>query len=103
MKYLMIFTLLFSISNAFSSEKPSIGEWIKNEVDSQMTEVNISEDDSEATMTKSGFYFNKIRVRVKATVGLELPLLASFEVKPFIELHFKRSNPEGFTKFKPNL
>lgn len=103
MKYVMILALMFSISNAFSSEKLSVGEWIKKEVDSQMTETNASEDDSVAGVTASGFYFNKIRVRIKATVGMEIPSLASFEVKPYIALHFKRSNPDGYTKFKPNL
>lgn len=101
MKYLMILALVFSFSNGFAADekKPTLGEWITSEVDSQVEEINNAEE-APATMVQ-GWYFNKLRVRLRAKVGLDL--LAKFEVKPYIELHFKRGNPEGFTSYKPAL
>lgn len=95
----MTLALALSFSTGFAADKPSLGEWITNEVDSQVEEFNKMEE-AEATMVQ-GWYFNKVRVRLKATVGLDL--LAKFEVKPYIELHFKRGNPEGYSSYKPQM
>ncbi|MFZ8933246.1 MAG: hypothetical protein ACO20H_00245 [Bacteriovoracaceae bacterium] len=99
MKYIMILALALSFSTGFASDKPALGEWITTEVNGQIDEFNKMEE-SEATMNQ-GWYFNKVRVRLRGTVGLDL--FAKFEVKPYLELHFKRSNPDGYTKYKPSL
>lgn len=33
---------------------------------------------------------NRIRVRVKPTIGLEIPWLASFEIRPMVELYWTK-------------
>lgn len=101
MKILMMMIVLISLGqNVSASEKPTLGEWIKSEVDSQVVEANATPE-AEASMTEEGWYFNLLRVRLRAVVGFDL--LAKLEVKPYIELHFARSNPEGFDKYKPAL
>ena len=38
--------------------------------------------------TSPQWSFNKIRIRTRGKIGLEVPYFAKLEIKPFIEFHF---------------
>ena len=88
MKIVLLFFLLFSGPNTFAKFH-SLENWIEEEV--------ISFDNEEKTSFQnrlSGpWELNKIRLRVRPLFGLEIPSLASLEIKPFIEFHWKASSP----------
>ena len=101
MKNLILALIIMATAGiAQAGEKQKLGNFITSEYNNQIEALNTVES-SEATMTQDGWYLNKVRVRVRATIGLEVPYLAKFEIKPFLGIHLKRKNPVGYTSYKP--
>ena len=93
-KLLPIMFLLLSL-NAFS-QNISYENWIEQEIsafhdDNEYEEVNL--------MKKAPVHWDldKIRLRVRPLIGVEVPFLASFEIKPFIEFHWQPPNLNDFS------
>ncbi len=102
-KLILILAVLMAISantKAETAHYTSLEEMVETEVQSQSDSLKIYENPT-ASIGADGWYLNLIRLRVRGTVGLEVPLLASFEIKPFIELRWKRKTPEGFESYNP--
>ncbi len=99
MKRIIAMTIFLLAINAQASDaKPTVAEWVTSEINGQVEAYNETSDKKDATI-KQGWYFNVTRVRIRATVGLDL--LAKFEVKPYIDLHFVRGNPENWPSYVP--
>jgi len=106
MKILLLALALFAgTAQAFNLPKyKSLGEFVNAEMDTQSNYMSDYENisDSELSMDSS-FYLNVIRLRLRALIGLEVPLFASFELRPFLELRWKRKLPKDMVKYKPGM
>lgn len=105
-KLLLAFVLL--TGTAMANELPSynsIGEFVNAEMDTQSNYMSEYEgiSDNEMTADGSSFYMNLIRVRIRGKIGLEVPLFSSFEIKPMLELRWKRKLPSDMVKYKPSM
>ncbi len=68
---------------------------IANDILDDMDELlynatSIGEAAHHSKVQQNDFRFDKLRVRLRGKVGLEVPLLSSLELKLFVEPHFKR-------------
>lgn len=104
MKKLLLAFALF-MGTAQANDLPrynSLGEFVNSEMDTQSKYMSDYENisDSELSMDSS-FYLNLIRLRIRGVIGLEVPLFASFELKPMLELRWKRKLPKDMVKYKP--
>jgi len=99
-KIILILSVLMALSANVRADYASLEEMVETEVQSQSDSLRLHESPG-ASVSVDGWYLNLIRLRVRGTVGLEVPLLASFEIKPFIELRWKRKTPEGFKNYNP--
>ena len=99
-KILIAFWMLSSVGFADTSTPKynSIAEMVETEGNQQVELVYRNEASSEAQINDQ-WYFNLARLRIVALVGLDVPLLASFEIGPRIEFRWKRKTPEGFTEY----
>jgi hypothetical protein len=99
-KILIGFLMLSSVAFADSGipKYNSIAEMVETEGNQQVELIYRNETKSEAQINDS-WYFNLVRLRITALVGLEVPLFLSFEVGPRIEFRFKRKTPEGYTDY----
>lgn len=87
MRIVLLFLFLFSSSHAFS-ETVSFEDWLEEEITFFSTDENNFEK-----QTMGPWALNKVRLRVRPLLGLEIVNLASLEIKPFIEFHFKATPP----------
>ena len=102
----ILLALVLSTGIATASELPkynSIGEFINAEMDTQSHYMADYEgiSDDEMTADGSSYYLNLIRLRIRGIIGLEVPLFSSFELKPMLELRWKRKLPTDMVKYKP--
>ncbi len=99
-KILVAFLMLSSIAFADSGipKYNSIAEMVETEGNQQVELIYRNEANSEAQINDS-WYFNLVRLRITALVGLEVPLFASFEIGPRIEFRWKRKTPAGYTEY----
>ena len=99
-KILIGFLMLSSVAFADSGipKYNSISEMVETEGNQQVELIYRNETKSEAQINDT-WYFNLVRLRITALVGLEVPLFLSFDVGPRIEFRFKRKTPEGFTDY----
>ena len=88
MKIVLLFLLLFSGPPTFAKFH-SLENWIEEEVIS----FNNEENTSFQNRLLGPWELNKIRLRVRPLFGPEIPSLATLEIKPFIEFHWKASLP----------
>lgn len=98
MKTLLLTILL--ITSAQAETYSNLGEFVNSEMESQSDSFVGYEALLDSDLSNEAFYLNVIRVRVRGTIGLEIPVFASFELKPFLELRWKRKSPEGMTSYK---
>ena len=102
MKILLLASLLLAGTAMASDRYDSIGEFVNTEMETQTEYMGAYDKMSASELEMNDeWYLNLIRLRVRATIGLEVPLFASFELKPFLELRWKRKLPKGFVTFKP--
>ena len=87
MRIVLLFLFLFSSSYAFP-ETVSFEDWLEEEITFFSNEEN-----NFKKQTIGPWALNKVRLRVRPLLGLEVVNLASLEIKPFIEFHFKASPP----------
>lgn len=74
------------ITTSFSLSASQLEHWLNEEVQSgQDTLVEI-----EKVAQQENLFLNLIRVRFRATLSLELPLIAKGKVRPEIELYYSR-------------
>ena len=92
MKIFLIFLIIAS-KNCASED---FERWVYETTKEQMESVNNMEDSQ--SFLGEGYYLNKITIRVRAKVGMDL--IAKFEVKPWIEFFITRGKPEGYTNYK---
>jgi hypothetical protein len=97
-KILIAFLMLSSVGFAEVPKYKSIAEMVETEGNEQVELIYRNEAAAE-TQINDSWYFNLVRLRITALVGLEVPLFASFEVGPRIEFRWKRKTPEGFTEY----
>lgn len=99
-KILIALLMLTSVAFADSSipKYNSITEMVETEGNQQVELIYKNEANAEAQINDS-WYFNLIRLRITALVGLDVPLFASFEIGPRIEFRWKRKTPEGYTEY----
>ena len=75
--------IFFLIAFNVYAEKVSYNQWLEQEIESFGTnEESFMQDYS------SYWDLHKIKLRVRPLVGVEVPYLASFEIKPFVEFHW---------------
>ena len=86
MKKALVFLLLISSSYAFP-EINTFENWLEEEISNFNTEDNTFQKENSGPLR-----LDKIRLRVRPLFGLEIPKLASLEIKPFIEFHWKASS-----------
>ena len=75
--------ILFLIAFNVYAEKVSYNQWLEQEIESFGTnEESFMQD------YNSSWDLHKIKLRIRPLVGVEVPYLASFEIKPFVEFHW---------------
>ena len=75
--------IFFLIAFNVYAEKISYNQWLEQEIESFGTnEESFMQDYS------SSWDLHKIKLRIRPLVGVEVPYLASFEIKPFVEFHW---------------
>ena len=75
--------IFFLIAFNVYAEKVSYNQWLEQEIESFGTnEESFMQDYS------SYWDLHKIKLRIRPLVGVEVPYLASFEIKPFVEFHW---------------
>ena len=75
--------IFFLIAFNVYAEKVSYNEWLEQEIESFGTnEESFMQD------YNSSWDLHKIKLRIRPLVGVEVPYLASFEIKPFVEFHW---------------
>jgi hypothetical protein len=87
MKKLIGLILILSYSE-ISTKEISFNNWIEQEIESFNGEERI------LTKNSGTWTLDKVRLRVRPLLGIEVPYLASLEIKPFIEFHWKNSKPK---------
>ena len=76
---IIFFLIVFNVY----AEKVSYNQWLEQEIESFGTnEESFMQDYS------SYWDLHKIKLRIRPLVGVEVPYLASFEIKPFVEFHW---------------
>jgi hypothetical protein len=78
-----IATVLFL---SFSASANNLQHWLESEVQSHQKNLVLVEEESAG----NDYYLNLIRVRIRATLSVELPLVAKGKVRPEIELYYSR-------------
>tara|TARA_Y100001954_G_scaffold52647_1_gene56042 strand:+ start:7865 stop:8131 length:267 start_codon:yes stop_codon:yes gene_type:complete len=75
--------IFFLIAFNVYAEKVSYNQWLEQEIESFGTnEESFMQD------YNSFWDLHKIKLRIRPLVGVEVPYLASFEIKPFVEFHW---------------
>ena len=85
-KLLLSVLLLLSLSSGLRAEssKP-LEDFITTELNSQQKALEEAESEK-GLFFNPKWYLEIIRVRLRASAGMEVPKLTKFEVKPYIEL-----------------
>ena len=87
MKKILPLIFLILSFNSFSNTM-SYESWVEEEI------VSFNETEESTIKQASGAWdLDKVRLRVRPLFGVEIPFLASFEIKPFIEFHWQVSRP----------
>ncbi|MCR9205015.1 MAG: hypothetical protein NXH75_10585 [Halobacteriovoraceae bacterium] len=81
MKSLITILLLSTSVNA-----NNLQNWLEGEVQSHQENLVLVEQESLGNDT----FLNLIRVRIRATISFELPLVAKGKIRPEIELYYTR-------------
>lgn len=84
MKSLITIVALFVLSFSVSAE--NLQHWLESELESHQKSLVLVEEESAG----NDYYLNLIRVRIRATLSVELPLIAKGKVRPEIELYYSR-------------
>ncbi|MDC0253809.1 hypothetical protein OAK75_02855 [Bacteriovoracales bacterium] len=77
---LILILLAFNVS----AEKITYNQWLDNEIESFSTQDKVFEQD-----LNSSWSLKKVKLRIRPLIGVEVPYLASLEIKPFVEFHWK--------------
>ena len=75
--------IFFLIAFNVYAEKVSYNQWLEQEIESFGTN-----EESFMQNYNSSWDLHKIKLRIRPLVGVEVPYLASFEIKPFVEFHW---------------
>ena len=76
-------SVLMFFAFTVSSNEFSYNDWLEKEIKAFSNQEIIFEK-------KSGPWdLDKVILRVRPLVGIEIPLLASFEIKPFVEFYWE--------------
>lgn len=98
-KSCLIGVLFFNgLAMAEITKHNSIAEMIAFEASEQIDLVAQNEK-SYATVVNDSWYFNLFWLRIRTLVGLNVPLLASFELGPLIEFQWRRKIPSDFVPY----
>lgn len=96
---LLSFTIPYA---AFASSMPEWVYFINEEVTSATIALDQSTQESESnSCVEEDFYLRRFMMRVRAKVGIQIPVLAKFEVIPELELLWERPLPEGWRPYHP--
>lgn len=76
-------------SRAGSAEIPELTRFVSDEI-STMSRAVESGGDGADTPSRVAFYFRQFAVRVRASVGIEVPWIVSFAIVPEVELVWNR-------------
>lgn len=94
MKYVIIFFLSFSAYGqmTFQDEVWAMNDALKTHVE---VPYHVTGNDREES-----YSLKLIRLRLRGTVGLEVPKFLTFEIKPFVEIYWKKPLPVGWKERK---
>lgn len=85
MKLIKVITLLIFMTPSFVSAN-NLLDWMGEELESQQQTLVEIQNESE----RNDLFLNLIRVRFRATLSVELPLVAKGKIRPEIELYYSR-------------
>ena len=100
---ILVILLSTSASSSFASVMPDWVQFIDEEVTSASIALEQAAPETEATASciEEEFYLRRFWMRVRAKVGIQIPVLAKFEVIPEIEMLWERPLPEGWKPYHP--
>ncbi len=99
-KKLILAALLFSsMARGEITKHDSIAEMVAFEAAEQIDLIAQNENKADSGTIDDSWYFNVFWLRIRTLVGLNVPLLASFELGPLIEFQFRRKIPENFVNY----
>lgn len=84
-KIILVFVAVMTMATASASQN-DLGHWIESEVSSHQYVLA----EIERTHPRFESLLATIRVRLRATLSVEIPLLAKGKFRPEIELYFTR-------------
>lgn len=96
-KIILIFILVACFKSAMATQTP-LERFIEQEV---ANIVLYMEEEDNSVVSISKWYLDTFRISIEAPLGVSVPFLAKFEVKPFVEFHWGRNHPAGFVPYRP--
>lgn len=104
MKFIFgIVVVLFALApiRASADSLPELTSYLKQEIANSSHALHAP---LESTADPSdAFFFRRWFVRLQATVGIDVPWIASFQIVPEVELVWQRAYPEGWADYRPHL
>ena len=96
----------FAAIPAYSSSVPREEQRLTALLDAETTPLADAMEQELVALEAPGrgdelWYLKRLRVRVQAKAGVEVPFLSKLEIVPEIELLWQRENPEGLAGYKP--
>ncbi|HEY8280364.1 MAG TPA: hypothetical protein VIH99_12120 [Bdellovibrionota bacterium] len=89
----MVLGILGSALPAQAREIPGLTRFVSQEISTMSRAVEGSSAGGEATEGPD-YFFKRFMVRVRASMGFDVPWIASFQVVPEVELVWYRSMPK---------
>ncbi|MCF8060395.1 MAG: hypothetical protein K9K67_13925 [Bacteriovoracaceae bacterium] len=80
------FLILIITMNSYAITNDHLSHWLSSELESHENILYVLERES----TSSVWELNTVRVRLRATLSVEIPLLAKGKVRPEIELYYTK-------------
>ncbi len=77
---LILILLAFNVS----AEKITYSQWLDKEIKAFSVQDRVFEQHQ-----NSFWSLKKVKLRIRPLIGIEVPYLASLEIKPFVEFHWK--------------
>tara|TARA_Y100000590_G_scaffold406678_1_gene496242 strand:- start:220 stop:480 length:261 start_codon:yes stop_codon:yes gene_type:complete len=77
---LILILLAFNVS----AEKITYDQWLDKEIKAFSVQDRVFEEHQ-----SSSWSLKKVKLRIRPLIAVEVPYLASLEIKPFVEFHWK--------------
>ena len=67
----------------------------------QMEQSQVEENEYLKLGPQQYWYFDSFRIRIRLKLGIDVPKLASFEIRPFVEFYWKKTLPSNLVPYRP--